>query len=276
MRLALSNLALPPGTPLAALARTGLQGLEVAPTRIAGNPADPWPELTSARLASYRTEAQDAGLEIPSLQALLYGTTGLHLLADEPAFHALAEHLRHVAAMGAELGATLGVFGAPRNRRRDTLTEAQAWSLARHRLTRLGDIMREHGFALALEPVPPLYGADFLTRADDVIRLVAELGHPAITTHLDTACVLLAGDDIAQAITQAAAARGLAHFHIAEPHLGPFATPQSHHQAAAAALQASGYQGWLAIEMLEQPSPIEAVHQAITYAIATYGGSART
>ncbi len=76
------------------------------------------------------------------------------------------------------------------------------------------------GLAFGLEPVPPVYGADFLNHAAEMIELVRRTGHPAIRAHLDTACVALGGDDPAAAIR--AAAPMLAHYHMAEPDLGPF------------------------------------------------------
>jgi sugar phosphate isomerase/epimerase len=64
-----------------------------------------------------------------------------------------------------------------------------------------------------------------------------------------------------------AAGSSLSHFHIAEPKLGSFHAPLAEHAAAAGALQKIGYQGWLAIEMLEQnPDPLSAVKEAIRVA----------
>src|SRR4051812_5690798 len=101
MRLALSNLAITADNSLAELAELrslGLRGLEVAPTKIG-----PWSELTPPLLTAYAREVTEAGLEVSSLQALLFGTNGLQLLADVPAFEAMAEHLRLVSAIGAQL-----------------------------------------------------------------------------------------------------------------------------------------------------------------------------
>jgi sugar phosphate isomerase/epimerase len=265
MRLALSNLAIPSGVNLSALRNLGLQGLEAAPTRIA-----PWESLTPAAARAYRAEADDAGLAIPSLQALLFGTAGLHLLADQSAFLAMAEHLRRVSEIGAVLGAGIGVFGSPGNRLRGDKPEQEAWALGRERLGVLARIVAESGFALGLEPVPPFYGGDFLTRAADVIRMVAEVDHPGLRVHLDTGCVMLGGDRIGAAVAEAAPSLG--HFHIAEPKLGPFDAPQAEHAAAASALREAGYTGWVAIEMREQPdAPMAAIEVAVSFAKAVYG-----
>jgi sugar phosphate isomerase/epimerase len=267
MRLAVSNLAIPISVTTAdleGLRALGVDGLEVAPTRLA-----PWDDWSPSRLADYRMRLADADLLVSSLQAILFGTEGLHLLGGEAAFEAMLAHVRRVAEIGSALRARIGVFGSPRNRLRGELPAEVAWELARTRFARMADAVAEFGFTLGLEPVPPAYGGDFLTVADDVIRMVAEVGHPGLRVHLDTGCVLLGGDAIDAAVM--AAGNLLSHFHIAEPKLGPFHAPACPHATAAAALRDIAYDGWVAVEMLEQKeSPLEAVRKAASFAVDCY------
>ncbi len=263
MKLGLSNLAWPGADAFDRLAALGAAGIEVAPTRIA-----PWDALTPATLAAYRRAAEAAGLTIPSLQSIFYGLPGAQLLGDTAAFAAMREHMRRVAVIAASLGARIAVFGAPNNRRRFALPEPDAEALAAERLHALGDIAAPAGLTIALEPVPPEYGGDTLTHAAAALRVVQAAAHPAVRLHLDTACALLAHDSIAAAI--AAAGPTLAHFHAQEPGLAPFATPRAEHQAAATALRAAAYPGWIILEMREQPNPWPAIEQALQYARPTY------
>ena len=72
MRLSVSNLAWPSASDdqaFALLAREGVQGVEVAPTRLAA-----WADITPAVLNSFGTRLRDAGLTVSSLQALLFGS----------------------------------------------------------------------------------------------------------------------------------------------------------------------------------------------------------
>lgn len=265
-RLGVSNLAwLPDQAPaaLGMIARLGADGVEVAPTRVA-----PWGSLDASAVAEYRRHVEGEGMVVCSLQAILFGRDSLQLLAGEPAFQALAEHMRHVAEVAHGLGAGVAVLGAPRNRIRGALGIAEAEALAARRLRVLGDIVADAGLAIGLEPVPAEYGADFMLRAVDVRRVVALCGHPAVRTHLDCACVMLGGDAIEDEI--AATGPSLAHYHIAEPGLGPFDRPACAHGEAAAALGAIAYQGWRVIEMREQPSGLAAVAAAVGFARHTY------
>lgn len=251
MNLALSNLAFKADVSadyLGVLKAHGVSGIEVAPTRIA-----PWDELTDDAIDAYHDRLADAGLVIPSLQALLFGVNDAHLLKDEAAFQIMAEHLRKVARIGARLGAKVGVFGSPRNRNKVDMDAEAAWALGRERFGKLARIVAEEGFSIGLEPVPAFYGGDFADTAETVIQMVDEVNHEGLCVHLDTGCVTLGGGDIAAAVT--AAGDRMGHFHIAEPKLASLRGSAIDHAGAAAALKAVGYDGWIAIEMLEPANP---------------------
>ncbi len=266
-RLGVSNLAWPAEAEAAAfalLAERGADGVEVAPTRIA-----PWDELTPARLATFRHGCEASGLAVSSLQAVFFGRPEAALLDDAPRFEAMCEHTRRLAGIAEALGARVAVFGAPKSRLRGALAEPDAMALAADRLRVLGDIAATGGLAFGMEPVPPVYGADFLNHAAEMIELVRRTGHPAIRAHLDTACVTLGGDDPAVAIH--AAAPLLAHYHMAEPELGPFAAPTCDHAAAGRALDQVGYDRWVVIEMKQgEGDGLAAVATAIDFARTHY------
>ena len=249
---------------LTLLAGLGVRGVEVAPTRIA-----PWADLSPDRLRRYRSEVEAAGLSISSLQAIFFGVEEARLLHDSLAFEAMSEQFRLVAEIGAILGAEIAVYGAPRTRMRGNMSHESARGIAMERFSVLGDIAQSFGVSIGIEPIPGAYGGDFLTSAFEVIEFVRELRHPFVRLHLDTGCVLLAGDKIDEAI------RGgipwLRHFHVSEPQLGDFTAPTAQHGLASASLRHTGYEHWIAIEMIEQDvNPIEALSTAIRFAMTTY------
>lgn len=267
MRLAVSNLAWPleaQGAALALLARHGAAGVEVAPTRIAA-----WDAITPALLQTFRASLAAEGLQTSSLQAIYYGRPQAQLLGDAAGFAAMAEHTRQVASIAAELGAGVAVFGAPRNRACGDMAPDRAFALGAERLRTLGEIVHPAGLVLGIEPVPAHYQGDFLMRAADAAAMVRAVDHPGIRLHLDSACVLLGGDQIADAIRTDAPL--LAHMHMAEPDLAGFATPVADHAAASTALHAIGYDRWLAIEMREiSGRALEEIEIALAFARATY------
>ncbi len=253
---------------LAALARHGAAGVEVAPTRIAA-----WDEITPALLAAFRKACRDEGLVVSSLQAIFYGCPDAALLGSAGAFAAMQEQVRRVTGIASALGAAVAVFGAPKHRLRGAMTRPVAMELAADRLGLLAELAAAGGLVLGIEPVPEAYGADFLNHAHEVIDLVRQVDHAGLRVHLDTACVTLAGDDPARAI--AAAGPLLAHYHMAEPQLGGYAGAALDHAAAARALDDAGYAGWVVIEMLAVP-PDAGSEAAELHAIATALAFART
>ena len=268
-RLGVSNLAWPARaevSALALLAERGAQGVEVAPTRIA-----PWDEITPQRLSAFRRDCTQAGLLVSSLQAIFYGVPEASLLGDAAGFSTMCEHVRRVAGIADALGAGVAVFGAPKSRLRGELAPAEAMLRGAERLRQLGDLAAGGGLILGMEPVPPVYGADFLNHASDIVEIVYRTDHPSVRAHLDTACISLAGDDVATAIRSAAPL--LAHYHMTEPQLGPFTSPTRDHALAGATLNEIGYAGWVVIEMREVEGAddgLGAIATAIDYAGAHY------
>ena len=260
MRLAISNLAWPSEQNEQAfdrLAGLGVQGVEVAPTRLAA-----WDDIGDAMLSRYRARVESAGLVVSSLQAVLFGRPALQLLGDGAAYDGMVEHMRQVGGIGSALGAGVLVFGSPRNRLRGDMDMGRAWALARDRLRQLGEITLASGVVIGVEPVPAIYGGDFLTSWSEVLRMVRDVDHPGVRVHLDTGCVSLNGDAIGDAIE--AARDVLCHFHAAQPQLGDFQDPLPSHAEAAAGLHKAGYRRWLSIEMRERADePLAATEHAI-------------
>jgi len=89
MRISVSNLAwgaASHASALTLLSSHGVEGVEVAPTRIAD-----WKALSPERLRAYRSEIEGAGLRVSSLQAIFFGRAEAKLLSDETAFRLMSE-----------------------------------------------------------------------------------------------------------------------------------------------------------------------------------------
>jgi D-psicose/D-tagatose/L-ribulose 3-epimerase len=267
MKLAVSNIAWEPAEEDAVLTlceRLGVQGIEVAPTKL-------WPDFRGASRAA--AEARRAllaarGFEVPALQALLFGRPDL-LVFGEPAVQArLLQHLASVAELGQGLGAQALVFGSPKNRDRGDLSIEQANAEAASLFVRVGAACAERGVRLCLEPNPRVYGCNFLTHWSEVKALVDRVAHPGVAIHLDTACIVLEGDDPLEAIE--ACAGNISHFHVTEPNLADFSAPVLDHAAIGRSLRAAGYTGFLSIEMRRSDDPLRSIEQAVSFVSKHY------
>jgi len=267
VKLSISNLAWKPpqaATALRLLSELGVEGVEIAPTRIAS-----WEALDGKSLKEARRQVEDHGLRVSSLQAIFFGRNDALLLGGEAEFQAFVSHLARVADIAEALGAGIMVFGAPRNRTRGALSEEAARLLGCERLGRIDQSLRDRDAVFAIEPVPEYYGGDFLTSARSVIDMVDLVGGDRVGVHLDTACVGLGGDDISDAIRSAG--KRIRHFHASEPDLAGFSDPRMPHRAAAEALRQEGYGKWVAIEMRENAEEsLAGVEQAVRWVRNAY------
>lgn len=266
MRLSISNIAWEPEQDeqvAQQLRAAGVSAVEVAPTKA-------WPDVRVAGAGDARAEAarwRGLGLEVVAMQALLFGRPELQLFGSAESRRLFVEHLSHVLALGGAMGAGAHVFGSPRNRRRDGLPQADAMAVAVDVFAELAVVAEQHGSALCLEANPAEYGADFLTSAHEAAELVAAVGRPGLRLHLDTACMQLAGDDVAACVRDYAAL--VQHVHLSEPELGPVGEqPNPRHAEVVGALAEVGYVGAVSVEMRATSSPVVSVDVAARYAAA--------
>lgn len=271
LKLSISNIAWPADIRhevYGLLSRNGVTGIEVAPTKIA-----PWDDLTEAVLGAERDLMATFGLTVSSYQALYFGCPGLALLEDEAAFEALLKHTVHVARVAEQLSqGGGGVFGAPRNRLRGRLDEAEAFDLGAERFAKLAESVSPHNFTIMLEPAPPEYGGDFLPTERDCAAMVRRVAHPAFRLHVDTGCLTLAGEDGTEIVTEYHDLIG--HVHLSQPSLAPVemsAAPA--YVGLLRSLREVGYGGWTAIEMRESDQPMQAVEAAIRTVHTAVAGS---
>lgn len=268
MKLAISNLAWPAEQEPAVaelLPRLGVTGVEVAPTRV-------WPRLddvTDAQIDRYRAAWERRGLQIIAAQALLFGRPELTLFETAEAREATLRYLERVVRLCGRLGAQALVFGSPKNRRRGSQTHEMVWPVAVEFFSRLAKAAAAEGTCVVLEANPPEYGADFLTRAAEALELVRAVAHPGLALHLDTACMMLAGDSWTQMV--AAVGPLLRHVHISEPGLGSVGQSTVRHDEVAQPLRAARYSHWISIEMLpREPFTLDSVGDAIQFVRRTY------
>ncbi|WP_279356647.1 sugar phosphate isomerase/epimerase family protein [Methylobacterium indicum] len=239
------------------LSRSGVAGIEMAPTKIR-----PWDDLTPADLATERQLLASCGLVVSSYQAIFFGLPELQLLGDGDSFERMRRHTVRVAQIAEQLsGGGVGVFGAPRNRQRGALTEREAFDLGTERFSLLAEDIAPYSFALSLEPAPAEYGGNFLQTTTDCARMVRKVGRQNFRLHLDTGCLKLSGEDTLTVIQKYADLIG--HVHLSQPNLAPIQTTEKRFADLTSGLKSIKYSAWLAIEMREAPDPEQAIRQAI-------------
>jgi len=252
VKLAFSNIAWSPHDRpeiLALLRAQGVRGIEIAPTKV-------WPEWEGATPEAARRYGhwlREEGFEVPALQAVLFGRPDARLF-DPEGQEAFVHHLSRVAELAAALGARAVVLGAPKQRDRGQLDMEDAMEEAVDVLDALAHIFAAHHTCLCIEPNPKAYGCNFVVNAREGVELVKRVASPGFGLHLDAAGMFLEDDEARRVWPEAGSF--VRHFHISEPNLGDFSTPQVPHHANLEFLDSVGYSGWCSVEMREPALPL--------------------
>ena len=266
--LSISHIAWPPEAEEEALERLrdlGLATVEVAPRRAFGDPLAATESAVRAKAAWYA----ERGFRIGSFQALLFGAEGVHLFESAESRARLGEILRAVARVAGWCGAGPMVFGSPKQRLLGCRPAKEGFRIACEFFGRMAEACSKAGSILVMEANPPAYGADFVTRLEEAVELVAAVDHPGFRLHLDAGGMALGGDNID--LLDRKALSLVAHVHASQPNLVSFAEPDPLHRPLGRLLQRAGYPDTVAIEMRQQENVWGAVEEAVRVVRKLYG-----
>ncbi|MDX1915675.1 MAG: sugar phosphate isomerase/epimerase family protein [Methylophilus sp.] len=269
MRLAISNIAWDTVEDEAVanlLNQYQIDAIDVAPGKYFPVPT----EATNQEIQAVKNWWAARGVEITGMQALLFGTTGLNVFGNDESQQAMLNHLNAVCRIAAGLGAQWLVFGSPKNRDRNGLSDEQAMSMAVPFFRHLGDIAQSHGVTICLEPNPAHYGANFMINSSETAQVVREVNHLAIKMQLDTGAMTI-NHEIAEEVLQNVA-NLIGHIHASEPDLVPVGDGATNHEAVYAAVNQYLPQHVVSIEMVATKTEphIVAIERALKVAIQSY------
>jgi sugar phosphate isomerase/epimerase len=185
MRIALCNEVLQP-LPFAQqcklAADMGYDGLEVAPFTLAEDPSS----LTDAQAREFARIAQDHGLVITGLHWLLVAPAGLSIVSEEAAVRErTAAWMQRLCELCAAMGGSYLVHGSPKQRSVPAgSTREMAWERARECLAAAAARAQACGVTYCLEPLSPRE-TDMFTTVAEAVRMVVEIGSPALKTMID-------------------------------------------------------------------------------------------
>ena len=271
MKLAISNLAWErddEGAIAEIIRANGASGIELAPTKIWKDPL----RATDGEITDCRKFWQSRGIEIVSLQSLLFERPDLELFAGVEARDEMLRYLTGMIRLAAKLGARVLVFGSPRNRQRLGLSNQEAEEIAVPFFRSLATEASAHDVTFCIEPNPPQYGCDWITTSIEGLRLVELVNSNGFGLNLDAGGMTLAAEDPVASIAECAPV--LKHFHISEPGLAPVGSPVidgTKHDDFARALKTAGYSGWTSIEMVPPSvNTIEGIETALRESARRY------
>jgi sugar phosphate isomerase/epimerase len=243
------------------VAELGYTGLEVAPFTLVPLITD----VSAARRAELRKQAEANGVQIIGLHWLLAKTTGFHLTSTDPAVRKrTGQYLADLATAAADLGGNILVLGSPVQRKiPDGHTRQQAEDFAVEVLTHCLPTLERTGVLLCLEPLTPAE-TDFMNTAAEAVGIIRRLGHPNVKLHLDVKAMSAESAPTPDVIR--ANVEHTAHFHANDPNRRGPGFGDTDFRPIFAALKETGYSGWVSVEVFDySPDPDTIARESIRY-----------
>jgi len=269
MKLAVSNIAWEPvemPAHLALLKRLGCDGVELAPNAIWPEPVD----ASASQRAALRESIANEGLELVGFHALFYTRPDLQLFADAASRRDWTGYLNKLSALCGELGGKVLIVGSPKNRVRHGRSDVDSLAWAAEAFRDAAIAAASSGVIVCIEPLPAKE-TEFIVSSDEGAALVARVGHPGFGLHLDAKAMFEQGEDIPAAIARHG--RSAKHFHVGDPGLAPPGSTGFDHAPVGRALRASGYDGYVSIEMRRGFGPtMDVITESVNYTRRAYLG----
>lgn len=249
---AASNIAWPFEMRLAAyqvLIDLGITGLEIAPGMLFADVPDafaPPDWLLKERVQ----EVSRAGLSLVSMQSLLFGVRDVQLFGAPEQRTNYATALKRAVRLASSLSIPHLVLGSPKERVIPVgMAPDEVLRIASDTLGDIADYAVAQGCRIGLEPNPEVYGTNCATNTKSAGEIVRQINHPGVILTLDVGSLLVNGELPNIVPITTAYADLIGHVHVSEPQLAPAPNDPATAARVIAALSATGYGGWVSLEM---------------------------
>ena len=250
-------------------ASCGYTGLEVAPFTLNPDPLT----ITEQQAQDAGQVIRAAGLEVVGLHWLLVRPQGdpLHLTTEDSALRAATiDYAKHLTRLCAAMGGKVLVWGSPKQR---DIAEGQpyesAFNNAVDALKQIATEAERSNVVIAMEPLGPAE-TNFLTTADETVKLLQAVDSPAARLHLDVKAMSSEPDPIPTVIQNHA--DWLEHFHANDPNLRGPGMGEVQYEPIVQAIRNANYTGWISVEVFDYtPSPEFIAEQSIAYLKKVFG-----
>lgn len=204
------------------------------------------------------------GIRVAAFQALMYRYPEVSIFEGATARNKILKHLRGVLEFLNQIGATIAVFGSPKNKIKGTLSNDEAMNIAKDFFIQIAEQARLYNVIFCIEPTPTAYGADFICNTQEAVDFVKTISHHSLKINLDIGSLILNGEDIEKMINENIGYVG--HVHVSEPYLNAISPNQPFHKSIAKTLDDSKYNGFVSIEMRSSDKQnIENIFKAISF-----------
>ena len=248
-----------------------VRAIEVAPAKYFPDPN----VSTKSEIDSVRDWWAARNIGVIALQAIFFGTRGFNVFGSHLIQNTMFNYLASICKVANGLGARYIVFGAPKCRDASGLDKANASNIAIEFFSKLAAIAQMYDVVFCLEPVPEIYGSNFMTTTMDTAHIVSMVNNPAIQMQLDTGA-LTVNNEVASSIIPDFL-HIIGHVHISEPALAPLGSAATNHANIASVLDVYFPNKYASIEMLASEGGVcvESIERSIQIASYYYSNKSK-
>jgi sugar phosphate isomerase/epimerase len=193
----------------------GIHFLEVAP----GKTFVPNGVQDSVQIEDFCKLVEEFDIKVFAFQALLFGEGELSLFVDNASRNRLKSKLVSIIELAGKVGVENLVFGSPATRKTVHSGSPIEMAIAREFFIEIALISGNQSTRFSIEPVPALFGSDFLTTTSDCHDFISSINKPALCVHLDTSAMMINNEDYGQLLPTII--NDNYHIHISNPGLLP-------------------------------------------------------
>ncbi len=225
------------------LQKYNINAIEIAPSKI-------WPDPSKAKVSQikdYRQFWNKRGIEIIATTHLLSPHPELTLFENNKTRIKSLKYLKSLIKISSILGAKVMNFGSPKNRRKGSLTNKEAFAISQNFFSQIARECEKYNINFAFEPNPPIYGGDFIHTTKEAVYLAKKVKHQNFGVNIDLSTMIENREDFENTIKLAMPYAK--HLHISEPYLVAMPKKISAHKILSRAIDKTGFTKYLSIEM---------------------------
>jgi D-psicose/D-tagatose/L-ribulose 3-epimerase len=229
-----------------AIRKAGYTGIELAPFTLGEKPSD----VSAAQRSEVRDIIASEGLTFVGVHFVMMSPAGLHVTTPDAELRRRSwDHIRLLVDLTADLGGGVVVFGSPKQRgTTGGLTREEATRNFVDGLAEVAPHAETRGVTVLVEALPKDH-CDVITTIAEAVRVVEEIGSPAVRTMFDVHNTLDETEPHDVLIDRWF--DYIRHVHVNELDGSHCGAGHYDFKPVFAALRRRGYQGWISLEAFD-------------------------